>query len=101
MRGFTQALALELAPYRINVNAICPGLTETERVADLGAALTPEGSSAKEYTEQMVRQVIGANPMGRLAYPSDVAQMAAFLASSESDYLTALSITVAGGSVMD
>jgi meso-butanediol dehydrogenase/(S,S)-butanediol dehydrogenase/diacetyl reductase len=101
VRGFTQALALELAPHRINVHAICPGLTETERVADLGAALTPEGSSAQEYTEQMVRQTIQANPMGRLAYPSDVAQMAAFLASSESDYLTGLAITVAGGSVMD
>jgi NAD(P)-dependent dehydrogenase (short-subunit alcohol dehydrogenase family) len=101
VRGFTQALALELAPHRINVNAICPGLTETERLADLGAALTPEGSSAQEYTAQMVERVIQANPMGRLAYPSDVAQMAAFLASSESDYLTALSITVAGGAVMD
>jgi NAD(P)-dependent dehydrogenase (short-subunit alcohol dehydrogenase family) len=101
VRGFTQALALELAPYRINVNAICPALTETERVADLGAALTPEGFSAQEYTEQMVRQTILDNPMGRLAYPSDVAQVAAFLASSESDYLTALSINVAGGSLMD
>jgi NAD(P)-dependent dehydrogenase (short-subunit alcohol dehydrogenase family) len=101
VRGFTQALALELAPHRINVNAICPGLTQTERVADLGAALRPEGVSADEYTEQMVQSTVLANPMGRLAYPADVAQMAAFLASSESDYLTGLSVTVAGGSVMD
>jgi len=101
VRGFTQALALELAAHRINVNAICPGLTETERVADLGAALAPEGTSAQEYTEQMVRRTIEANPMGRLARPADIAQMAAFLASSESDYLTGLAITVAGGSVMD
>jgi NAD(P)-dependent dehydrogenase (short-subunit alcohol dehydrogenase family) len=101
VRGFTQALALELAPHRINVNAICPGLTETERVADLAAALTPEGVSVQDYTEQMVRRETQANPMGRLAYPSDVAQLAAFLASSESDYLTALSINVAGGAAMD
>jgi NAD(P)-dependent dehydrogenase (short-subunit alcohol dehydrogenase family) len=101
VRGFTQALALELAPHRINVNAICPGLTETERVADLGAALTPEGASPQEYTEQLVRQTVEANPMRRLAHPTDVAQMAAFLASPESDYLTGLAITVAGGSVMD
>jgi NAD(P)-dependent dehydrogenase (short-subunit alcohol dehydrogenase family) len=101
VRGFTQALALELAPHRINVNAICPGLTNTERVADLGAALTPEGSTAQEHTKQLVRQTILATPMGRLAFPSDVAQMAAFLASSEADYLTALSINVAGGSTMD
>jgi NAD(P)-dependent dehydrogenase (short-subunit alcohol dehydrogenase family) len=101
VRGFTQALAQELAPYRINVNAICPGLTETERVADLAAALTPEGVSPEAYREQMVRQVALANPMGRLGYPSDVAQMAAFLVSSEADYLTGLSVTVAGGSMMD
>jgi NAD(P)-dependent dehydrogenase (short-subunit alcohol dehydrogenase family) len=101
VRGFTQALALELAPHRINVNAICPGLTETERVGDLAAALTPEGVSAKAYQKEMVAQVIQTNPLRRLAYPSDVAQMAAFLASSESDYLTGLAITVAGGSVMD
>jgi NAD(P)-dependent dehydrogenase (short-subunit alcohol dehydrogenase family) len=101
VRGFTQALALELAPYHINVNAICPGLTDTERVAHLATALTPEGMDPKAYREQMVNRVIKATPLGRLGYPADVAQMAAFLASSESDYLTALSITVAGGSVMD
>jgi NAD(P)-dependent dehydrogenase (short-subunit alcohol dehydrogenase family) len=101
VRGFTQALALELAPYGINVNAICPGLTETERVDDLAAALRPEGVSAEAYREQMVEKAILANPLGRLGRVSDVAQVAAYLASSESDYLTALSITVAGGSVMD
>jgi NAD(P)-dependent dehydrogenase (short-subunit alcohol dehydrogenase family) len=101
VRGFTQALAMELAPYQINVNAICPGLTETERVDHLAAALAPEGVSAATYREQMVEQVALRNPLGRLGRVADVAQVAAYLASSESDYLTALSITVAGGSVMD
>jgi meso-butanediol dehydrogenase/(S,S)-butanediol dehydrogenase/diacetyl reductase len=101
VRGFTQALALELAPYHINVNAICPGLTETERIDQLAAALAPEGISVGAYREQMVNRVARATPLGRLGHVSDIAQMAAFLASSESDYLTALSITVAGGSVMD
>jgi meso-butanediol dehydrogenase/(S,S)-butanediol dehydrogenase/diacetyl reductase len=101
VRGFTQALALELAPYHINVNAICPGLTQTERIDHLAAALTPEGMDPVAYREQMMNRVAKATPLGRLGYPSDVADMAAFLASSESDYLTALSITVAGGSVMD
>jgi NAD(P)-dependent dehydrogenase (short-subunit alcohol dehydrogenase family) len=101
VRGFTQALALELAPYQINVNAICPGLTGTERVDDLAAALAPEGISAGAYREQMVRQVVQSNPLGRLGHVSDVAQVAAYLASSESDYLAGLSITVAGGSMMD
>ena len=99
--GFTQSLALELAPYRINVNAICPGLVDTERVSYIAEALAPEGESPEEYRAQMVRERALENPLGRLAQGSDVARMAAFLASSESDYLTGLSMRVSGGSVMD
>jgi len=39
--GFTQTLALELAPYRINVNALCPGMADTERIDFMAAALAP------------------------------------------------------------
>ena len=101
VRGFTQALALELAPYRINVNAICPGLVETERVDHMAAALAPEGVSVEAYREQMVERAASENPLGRIGRVSDVAQVAAFLSSSESDYLTGISITIAGGSVTD
>ena len=101
VRGFTQALALELAPYGINVNAICPGLTETERVDHMAAALAPEGVSVEAYRKQMVERTISETPVGRLGQASDVAQVAAFLASSESDYLAGISITVAGGSWTD
>ena len=98
VRGFTQALALELASHRINVNAICPALIETERVGDMAAALAPEGVSAEAYRQQMVARTNSQNPWGRIGQASDVAQMAAFLASAQSDYLTGLSMTVAGGS---
>lgn len=101
VRGFTQSLALELAPYQINVNAICPSLIETERVDDMAAVLAPEGVSAAAYRQQMMTRVSEGNPLGRVGQPADVAQLAAFLASSESDYLTGLSINVAGGSHMD
>jgi NAD(P)-dependent dehydrogenase (short-subunit alcohol dehydrogenase family) len=101
VRGFTQALALELAPHRINVNAICPGLIETERIDDMAAVLAPEGVSKKVYRQQMVARVTLGTPLGRIGQAADVAQMAAFLASAQSDYLTGLSITVAGGSCMD
>jgi NAD(P)-dependent dehydrogenase (short-subunit alcohol dehydrogenase family) len=101
VRGFTQALALELAPHRINVNAICPGLIETERIDDMAAVLAPEGVSKKVYRQQMVARVTRGTPLGRIGQAADVAQMAAFLASTQSDYLTGLSITVAGGSYMD
>jgi NAD(P)-dependent dehydrogenase (short-subunit alcohol dehydrogenase family) len=100
IRGFTEALALELAPYRINVNVICPGLVETERVADMAAALAPPGVSAEEQRRLMIEQATSTTPLGRVGQATDVAQTAAFLASAESDYLTGLSITVAGGSYL-
>lgn len=101
VRGFTQALALELAPHRINVNAICPGLVETERVDEMAAALAPVGVSAAEQRRRMLEQTESGTPWGRIGQPSDVAQAAAFLASAESDYMTGLSVTVAGGSYMN
>jgi NAD(P)-dependent dehydrogenase (short-subunit alcohol dehydrogenase family) len=98
--GFTQSLAEELAPYRINVNAICPGLVDTERVDFIAAALAPAGEPAGEYRAQMIQERAVAIPLGRVATGDDIARMAAFLASSEADYLTGLSISVSGGSEM-
>jgi len=98
--GFTQALALELASHRINVNAVCPGLVDTERVAFIAAALAPEGVSAEEHREQMLRGRASQIPLGRVAVPEDIAGTVAFLASPEADYLTGLSVSVAGGSHM-
>ena len=95
--GFTQSLALELAEHHIMVNAICPGLVDTERVDYIAAAMAPEGQSAIEYRADMVRDRAAAVPLGRLAIAADIAKTAAFLASSESDYLTGQSINVAGG----
>ena len=98
--GFTQSLALELAPHQINVNAICPGLVDTERLSYIAAALAPEHESGEEYRAQMVQERAMDNPLGRVAQGVDIAKMAAFLASRESDYITGLSISVSGGSVM-
>ena len=95
--GFTQSLALELAQHNIMVNAICPGLVDTERVDYIAAATAPEGQSAIEYRADMVRDRAATVPLGRLAVAADIAKTAAFLASSESDYLTGQSINVAGG----
>ena len=98
--GFTQSLAHELGSHRINVNAICPGLVDTERADGIAAALAPEGESAEEYQVSMVADRAGTTPMGRIAVGGDIAKMAAFLASGEADYLTGLSISVSGGAEM-
>ena len=99
--GFTQALAQEMAPYRVNVNAICPGLVDTERVDFIAAALSAEGQSAEEHRAMMVRERSTRVPMGRIAQGDDIARLAAFLSSAESDYMTGLSISVSGGSEMN
>ena len=99
--GFTQSRAQELGEHKINVNAICPGLVDTERTDFIAAALAPEGQSAEEHRVLMIRERSEAIPLGRVAAGEDIARTAAFLASSESDYLTGLSISVAGGSEMN
>ena len=99
--GFTQSIAQELAEHRINVNAICPGLVDTERTDFIAAALAPEGQSAEEHRVLMIRERSQTVPLGRVAQGDDIARTAAFLASGESDYLTGLSISVAGGSEMN
>lgn len=98
--GFTQSLSGELAPHDIQVNALCPGLIETERVMGMASALKPEGVSTEAYREQMVARAGSGNPVGRTGQPDDVARAAAYLASNESAFLTGLSIPVAGGSWM-
>ena len=99
--GFTQALAEELGPHGINVNAICPGLVDSERTDFIAAALAPEGESAGEYRAMMIREREATIPLGRVAVGDDIARMAAFLASSEFDYVTGLSINVSGGANMN
>ena len=99
--GFTQSLAQEMAAHKVNVNAICPGLVDTERVDFIAAALAAEGESAEEHRALMVQERSTRVPMGRIAQGDDIANMAAFLASSESDYMTGLSISVSGGSEMN
>ena len=74
---------------------------DTERTDVIAAALAPEGQSAEEHRALMIRERSQVIPLGRVAVGDDIARTAAFLASAESDYLTGLSISVAGGSEMN
>lgn len=97
--GFTQALAAELGPAGVTVNAVCPGLVATERLPPLAAAAFPDlepEAAVRDFTAQAMADV----PLGRLAEPPDIAKAAAFLASREAGYLTGIALTVAGGSYM-
>ncbi len=96
--GFTQSLALELAPAGITVNTICPGAVDTERVDYFGRR--EDGSYDPEQRAERIRRLGAEVPLGRLATPADVAELAAFLASDAAAYLTGQAIGVNGGVVM-
>ena len=95
--GLTQAMALELAPYGITVNAVCPGIINTSR-ADHGwegGQRTPEEMEAAKQAR--ARETV---PTGRLGEPEDIANVIRFLCSPASSYITGQSINVDGGRVM-
>ncbi len=80
---FTRSLAIELAPRRIRVNAIGPGVVEVPRYADLPGYTRERGDS-------MV-------PLGRVGTPEDIAKATAFLASNDASWITGDTLFVDGG----
>jgi len=95
--GLTQAMAAELAPSGITVNAICPGYVVTP-MQDNEAGWEAE---LRGITPDQVRQLyVDDTPLGRLETAEDVARIAVFLASPDSDFVTGASIDVNGGAWM-
>jgi 3-oxoacyl-[acyl-carrier protein] reductase len=92
--GFARTLANEVATDGITVNNILPGYTRTERVEQLASATAQkEGIERREVLARFEREI----PMKRLGEPSELASLAAFLASERAGYITAQSIAVDGG----
>lgn len=82
INGFVRSLAIELAPKKINVNAVAPGAINTPGVA---------------ASEEMKNQIISTIPLKRMGEPEDIANAVLFLASDESSYITGQIIVVDGG----
>ena len=85
--GFSKALALELAPRRITVNVICPGITDTAQ---------PRGHQSEEQIYAQAQKI----PLGRIGQPEDLVGTAVFLASDAAAFITGQTIIVNGGSIM-
>ncbi|MFZ4929108.1 SDR family NAD(P)-dependent oxidoreductase [Chryseobacterium sp. Mn2064] len=84
IQSITHALAAELGPKKIRVNAIAPGAIETE-------------GTQVDFAGDVTEQYIKATPLGRMGYPADVAKVAVFLASDDSEFLADSRIEVSGG----
>jgi 3-oxoacyl-[acyl-carrier protein] reductase/meso-butanediol dehydrogenase/(S,S)-butanediol dehydrogenase/diacetyl reductase len=96
--GLTQASALDLAPYHITVNAVCPGPINTDRLSYWERARAEsEGIPLEELRARIVKEAGQATPLGRIAEAEDVANMVGFLASEEAAFITGQAYNVNGG----
>ena len=87
VHGFTKALALEVASKGVTVNTVSPGYLRTKMVMDVPA-------------EVMEKKILPEIPVGRLGDPDEVAALVAFLASSETGFMTGANIAINGGQHM-
>ena len=96
--GLTQASALDLAPYNITVNAVCPGPINTDRMSYWERdRATERGVPLEELRSGIVRDAAERTPLGRIAEAEDVANMVAFFASEEASFITGQAYNVNGG----
>lgn len=92
--SFTQTTALELAPYQVTVNSICPGDTMTPMMQDEIVTMSKRfGMSEDDYAAQLSARI----PLGRFGTPEEIAGLAAYLASDEASWITGQAFNICGG----
>lgn len=92
--SLTQTLAVELAPFGVNVNAVSPGPVATE----FHDTVMPQRAATLGITrEAMVERVRASIPLGRWGKPEDIAKAVLFLASDQSEWMTGQNLVVSGG----
>lgn len=94
--GLTRSLALETALAGVTVNAVCPGYTETDLVADSLDRIVETTGRDRESAQQ---DLVQGNPQKRLVKPSEVADAVVFLAGREAAAITGAVLPIAGGEV--
>ncbi|GFZ82728.1 sorbitol dehydrogenase [Paenibacillus marchantiophytorum] len=92
--GLTRATALDLAPYDITVNALCPGTVQTEMIKQVAEGLTEELNTDIDGAWAYLNNKI---PLGRMQTPADIAASVCFLASQGARSITGTHLTIDGG----
>jgi D-sorbitol dehydrogenase (acceptor) len=95
--SYTQSAALALAPHKINVNGIAPGVIDTPMWKDVDALFARYENRPLGEKKRLVGEAV---PLGRMGVPSDLTGAALFLASADADYITAQTLNVDGGNWM-
>jgi meso-butanediol dehydrogenase/(S,S)-butanediol dehydrogenase/diacetyl reductase len=95
--GWTQALARELAPQRIRVNAVCPGFVRTSMQS---REIEWEATLRGVTPERVIADYVAQTPLGRLEEPEDVADVIVFLCSNAARFMTGQGVNVTGGIYM-
>ncbi len=95
--GFTRSVAMELAPYGVTANTVCPGNTITDMLNQVAETVGPSvGISSEKWLEARAADC----PLGRFAKPAEIAGVVAFLASEDARYITGQAIEVDGGMIL-
>jgi D-sorbitol dehydrogenase (acceptor) len=95
--SYTQSAALALAPHKINVNGIAPGVIDTPMWEQVDALFARYENRPLGEKKRLVGEAV---PLGRMGVPADLTGAAVFLASSDADYITAQTLNVDGGNWM-
>ncbi len=97
--GLTRCLATEMAEHGVNVNAICPGLIDTGMFDGLLESLGEKYGT--DDPERMRARMVKGVPIGRMIDPAEIAGLAVYLGSPESDGMTGQALTLSGGLLMN
>jgi len=95
--SFTQCMALELAPYSIRVNCICPGFTDTPMLRNFLAHWFPN----KEERDQIIQATMAKAVLNRYGTPREMARAALFLVSDDASFITGQALLVDGGTTIN
>jgi 3-oxoacyl-[acyl-carrier protein] reductase len=97
--GLTKSIAMEVASFGININAVCPGLVKTTRASMAEKEKETKSKENKVY-ENVEKILLEAIPLGRLGEPDEISKLVVFLGSDAASWITGQTYSINGGQMM-